>query len=252
MGKKVTIVDFGAKDVLKNLNKLRNSTEVAEFNEARATATEKRNALLAKTYSEVKRLREKGVDAIKDFNKQLKAKGGDFTSATSLELKCVRYVFDIAKDDRRGTSYARVLIVADEENKAEGDFVTWVAERGIENIRRDSEDTKATAEANLNVGLNKLSKARALSVENAKYVKDGDTKFTLAIVRKNSDGSNSVVGWANKATFVNTVLKNVGATEIENKQKAVVDKANKQAQQQAIQSSTSASNQQPEKQVVNG
>ena len=246
MGNKVKVGDVVANAVFKNLNKLRNSEEVVEFNESRATATKQRNALLVKTYSQVKKLRDNGVEGIKNFNKQLKDDGAEFTSATSLELKCVRYVFGIANDDRRGSNYARVLSIAAEKKLGNGDFVTWVAERGIENIRRNSDGGDVKAEANRNEGQAKLSKARALDLTSAQYVKDGDTNFTLAIVRKNSDGNASIVGWANSATFVNAVLKSVGAAAIVKKEQEVVDNANKQNQQQAIESSTPASNQQPE------
>lgn len=252
MGKKTKVVDFVAQEVLKTLQNLRESTDIAEFNEARSTANAKRNALLKATYYQVKRLREKGAGAIEDFNKSLKDKGGDYTSATSLELKCVRYVFDIAKDDRRGTSYARVLIVADEEKKSEDEFEAWITERGIENIRRGSDDSKATADTYRNAGLKKLRAARPISIENPKFVKDGASNFTLAIVRKNSDGSTSVVGWANKETFVNSVLKSIGKQDIQKKQEAVVKRANKDAQKKAIQSSTPSSVQETQKQVANG
>lgn len=252
MGKKAKVVDAVALDVLRELQTLRDGKDITEFNKQRIVANTLRNELLCKTYKQVNRLRERGEDAIKDFNKKLKDKGGDFTKATSLELKCVRYVFDIVKEDRRGNAYARVLTIAAEDKITENKFVAWVDERGIDNIRRNTDASEQLGEAQKNLGEKTLRTARAKSLDNAEFVKDSDTPFTLALVRKNSDGSKSIVKWVTNSNLINSAIKAVGADTLKQQQEDIIKKAANSNQKAAVEGARATSEVPAEKSVVNG
>jgi hypothetical protein len=143
-------------------------------------------------------------------------------SSTSLALKIVRLVF-VGKGrektiENRAYTYARVLTVATEAGITGEQLPQFIADNhGIDELRRQNKDGETDAE--------KAKRARdyadaALVSETAisdvimsdsLQPVDG-ARYSLALVRKNEDGSGSIVFGTNNAAAVNTVLTIAGKT----------------------------------------
>lgn len=143
-------------------------------------------------------------------------------SSTSLALKIVRLVFvgkgREKKIENRAYTYARVLTVATEAGINGEQLPQFIADNhGIDELRRQNKDGETDAE--------KAKRARdyadaALVSETAisdvimsdsLQPVDG-ARYSLALVRKNEDGSGSIVFGTNNAAAVNTVLTIAGKT----------------------------------------
>ena len=154
-------------------------------------------------------------------------------SSTSLALKIVRLVFvgkgREKKIENRAYTYARVLTVAEEAGITGEQLPQFIADNhGIDELRRQNKDGETDAE--------KAKRARdyadaALVAETAisdvimsdsLQPVDG-ARYSLALVRKNEDGTGSIVFGTNNATAVNTVLTIAG--------KALKDRAAQAAEQ---------------------
>ena len=154
-------------------------------------------------------------------------------SSTSLALKIVRLVF-VCKGrektiENRAYTYARVLTVATEAGITGEQLPQFIADNhGIDELRRQNKDGETDAE--------KAKRARdyadaALVSETAisdvimsdsLQPVDG-ARYSLALVRKNEDGSGSIVFGTSNVTAVNTVLTIAG--------KALKDRAVQTAEQ---------------------
>jgi nitrogen regulatory protein PII-like uncharacterized protein len=154
-------------------------------------------------------------------------------SSTSLALKIVRLVFvgkgREKKIENRAYTYARVLTVAAEAGITGEQLPQFIADNhGIDELRRQNKDGETDAE--------KAKRARdyadaALVSETAisdvimsdsLQPVDG-ARYSLALVRKNEDGSGSIVFGTSNVTAVNTVLTIAG--------KALKDRAVQTAEQ---------------------
>ena len=141
------------------------------------------------------------------------------TAATSLELRVLRVVTGSAFKQEREKAYARVLRIAFDEKIHEDkamSFADWiVGAGGIEEVRRSgkagSEQNQAAAAARVEYTATTSSAQLPASFAN-KFVQDknGDENFAVALVRKNADGTLSLVATADSKAAVTVMLKALG------------------------------------------
>jgi hypothetical protein len=153
------------------------------------------------------------------LNALLEERGYKFTDATSTETKLLRVVFaEPAKPDQykqRVYVYARVLSVAFEAKVTGDRLPAFIAEHGgIDEIRRhDTAAASKSEKAKLDVHVAE----RALTVASAQAIASGITltselqpadgqHFSLALVRKDKDGTGSIVFGTNNVSLVRSVL----------------------------------------------
>lgn len=155
---------------------------------------------------------------IKEINNLLTVGGIVYNDGTSLATKVVRYVF--GSDSKRVFSYARVLIVADLEKTEKESFVGFITRKGgVEEIRKqpDGEVTKAEQmKQTVEIAEQYFISAEALISDFACASPqvhpdaEADHQFTAALLRKNDDGSFSMVFGSNKKTVVKVLLAEGG------------------------------------------
>lgn len=192
-------------------------------------------------YYKVKRFTE----LAKGLNSLLERRGFKFTAGTSVEVKLLRAVFGDATDAKkykhRIYSYARVLTVAHGLGiKGDGiaDFI--VKSGGIDEIRRQdpqaqkkSDDDKARkqlAEVKL---ADKAFTAIATGITVTPELEPAaDQHFSLALVRKEQDGTGSIVFGTNNVALVSTVLGIAGRKIDEDEQDERSRQKAKELQQQ--------------------
>ncbi len=156
---------------------------------------------------------------IAQLNNLLTASGIKFNDGTSLETKIARFVFN--GDSKRITLYARNLrIVAAEkaENQSVADFITRAG--GVEEVckRKVAGVLTKAEQAKLNIKLaevhfvtaDSLVQDFACTAPEVHPGKDASHQFTAALLRKNDDGSFSIVYGCNKATVVKVLLAEGG------------------------------------------
>lgn len=161
---------------------------------------------------------------IKELNELLEARGAKLTNGTSLATKIVRYVFDGCSAERSYT-YARVLTVANAEKDDKVSMRSFVTSRnGVEAIRKAPKDGSLSAAQKAKNNVDRAEKhyadAKALTASftsndaglqpNSEVAND----FALALVRKNKDGSLSIVFGTNNKTLVDQVLAAAGKEEL--------------------------------------
>ena len=161
---------------------------------------------------------------IKELNNLLEARGAKLTKGTSLATKVVRYVFDGCSTERSYT-YARVLTVADAEKDDKVSMRTFVNSRnGVEAIRKAPKDGSLSAaqkaKNNADHAEEHYANAKALVPSftsndaglhpNTEAAND----FAVALVRKNKDGSLSIVFGTNNKALVDQVLAAAGKEEL--------------------------------------
>lgn len=142
---------------------------------------------------------------------------------TSLALKITRFVFanqdNLKKSEFRVLSYARVLDVAHEEGCAAGQLAAFIKERGgIDEIRRNGgEPQKKSKEPEQMVTVAK----RNLGDVNTDGLFDKFTlpaalkpikgsRFSLALIRDNGDGTGTIVRGIQSANLVEGALAEAG------------------------------------------
>jgi hypothetical protein len=126
----------------------------------------------------------------------------------------VRYVFG-EKAAKRTFAYAKVLTVASDENVAPETLAAFVAKRGgIEEIRRnggDATEKRKLREESIqkaSAGL-KIIKPLADKVVPPKTLKvEGATNFVAAIIRRETDGTLSIVHLSTNETLIESLLAN--------------------------------------------
>jgi hypothetical protein len=146
--------------------------------------------------------------------------GVQYNSATSLALKIVRLVFvgkgREKKIENRAYTYARVLTVAAAEGITGEQLPKFIADRnGIDEIRRQDstgETAAQKAQRARDYAASALATQRQIaSVHLTDQLQPVDgAQFSLALVRKNEDGTGSIVFGTNHVAAVNAVLAIAG------------------------------------------
>lgn len=178
-------------------------------------------AVLAKClalYNEIAR----SMELSRGLNKMLALRGITHNKSTSMPLKVVRLIFvDAQNNDRfasRMFTYAKVLKIAKDENCTPDNLHNFITERGgVDEIRRNSSDGltdaqkakqyEAIAEVTFNDQAQEI--AKLTKVPPTLQPADG-TQFTVALVRKNADGTSSIVYGSQKTALVSALLVEAG------------------------------------------
>ncbi len=173
---------------------------------------------------------------IKELNALLEARGAKLTNGTSLATKVVRYVFDGCSAERSYT-YARVLTVAAAEKDDKTSMRAFITSRnGVEAIRKTPKDGSLSAAQKAKTNIEHAEKhyatAKALvpsfTSNNATLHPHAEAAndYALALVRKNKDGSLSIVFGSNNKSLVGLMLAEAGKEEAKaTNNKGVADKA---------------------------
>lgn len=139
-----------------------------------------------------------------------------FNEGTNLPTRIVRYVF--RNNGKRSFAYAKVLIAAHEANVDSVRLASWIVENGgVEQVRRKQNDvTPSMREANFRaIASAKLAKQSAIggsicAIDRLQPSVDAEHEFSLALLRKEADGTMSVVDGTNNSALVNKFLALVG------------------------------------------
>lgn len=173
----------------------------------------------------------------KGLNEHLRLLGVEFNQNTSLELRIARLVFatpGAAKNVKnRVNAYARVIKVAADNGQTSATISQFiVANHGIEEIRRSGgkvghESPAAIKTRNRKVADAKFAAPSAPALFSGFSLPDelmpvAGARYSVALVRRNADGTGSIVFGTNNTAVVNTVLAAGG--------KGLVDDAHKQAE----------------------
>lgn len=163
------------------------------------------------------------MDVNKDVNALLDSRGITYTSATSLELKLVRLVFasaeTAARIENRLYSYARVIRVAADAKQTGETLAKFITDNhGIDEIRRVNKDGVTAAQkqkAQVDLARTKLITASDNDLFTNFDLPDDlqpqtGEQFSLALVRKNADGTGSIVFGTDNVAAVTTVLALAG------------------------------------------
>lgn len=179
--------------------------------------------------------------AAKAVNDLLDLRGLTYNNATSLELKLVRLVFaaaDNAKQiENRLFGYARVIRVAADAKQSSATLAQFITDRhGIDEIRRANKDGLTTTDkAKVQVD---LARTKLVNPSDSELFSNFDLpdqlqpkageQFSLALVRKNADGTGSIVFGTDNVAAVTSVLALAGKSLQENAAKAAEVDAAKQ------------------------
>lgn len=163
------------------------------------------------------------MDVNQDVNALLDVRGITYTSATSLELKLVRLVFasaeTAARIENRLYSYARVIRVAADAKQTGETLAKFITDNhGIDEIRRVNKDGVTAAQkqkAQVDLARTKLITASDNDLFTNFDLPDDlqpqtGEQFSLALVRKNADGTGSIVFGTDNVAAVTTVLALAG------------------------------------------
>lgn len=181
------------------------------------------------------------VEAAKAVNALLDLRGIPYNNATSLELKLVRLIFATADTadqlKNRLFSYARVIrVAADAKQRGETLAQFIVDNHGIDEIRRGNKSgAKVAHKQKAQVDLARVKLVNSSDSElfsnfdlpDQLQPKAGE-RFSLALVRKNDDGTGSIVFGTDNVTAVTTVLGLAGKALQDSAVKAVEADAAKQ------------------------
>lgn len=204
-------------DVVERLNGLANDRAAWE-NGAFKQSNDELYALLDRCYSLMVQMKAERK-LIKELNGLLEAKKIVFNKGTSLATKIARFVFN--GDSRRVTGYARVLRVADAEMTEKDNFTSFIKNKGgVEEVRKQKVAGKLTqaeqAKQNIELAETYFISSEALVQDIActapEVHPNGDTEhyFAAALVRKNDDGTLSIVYGCNKNSVVKLLLAEGG------------------------------------------
>lgn len=143
-----------------------------------------------------------------------------YNSATSLALKIVRLVFVGAgrekKIENRAYTYARVLTVAAAKGVTGEQLPRFIADNhGIDEIRRQDNTGETAAQKDRRAreyaasALATKQQVASIALTDELQPVDG-AQYSLALVRKNEDGTGSIVFGTNNVAAVNAVLAIAG------------------------------------------
>jgi hypothetical protein len=156
---------------------------------------------------------------IKELNELLAERNIVFNEGTSLATKIARFVFN--GNSKRITGYARVLRVAQFEKLESESFAAFIKRKGgVEEVRKQQVAgtiTKAE-QAKLNIAVAEqhyvASEALVQDIACAAPELHPDSEaqhlFAAALVRKNADGTLSIVYGNNKSSVVKVLLAEAG------------------------------------------
>jgi len=202
-------------DIIDTLIEQRRKWEIGTF----AASNAELYALLGGSLDLYLKVR-KDMGLSKAVNELLCVNGIAYKSSTSLALKIVRLIFVGAGNEsklaHRAFTYARVLTVAADEGITAENLPKFIIDNnGIDELRRKAKGAitdgqKATrnrefAEAALSV----QAEFTSVDMSDALQPVDG-AQYSLALVRKNDDGSGSIVFGTNNIAAINTVLSIAG------------------------------------------
>lgn len=141
----------------------------------------------------------------------LKAEGVlTYNASTNLATRIVRYVFRSC--GKRSFAYARTILAAHAAKVDSARLPLWIAERGgVEQVRRAANDgvTPSMHDTNMReLASNALAQSSAIASgigPNAMLEPsaDADNLFALALLRKEADGSISIVYGTSNASLIN-------------------------------------------------
>ena len=179
--------------------------------------------------------------AAKAVNDLLDLRGLTYNNATSLELKLVRLVFAAADNtkqiENRLFGYARVIRVAADAKQTSATLAQFITDRhGIDEIRRANKDGLTTTDkAKVQVD---LARTKLVNPSDSELFSNFDLpdqlqpkageQFSLALVRKNADGTGSIVFGTDNVAAVTSVLALAGKSLQDNAAKAAEVDAAKQ------------------------
>lgn len=184
------------------------------------------------------------TELARGLNGLLEKRGFKFTSGTSLEVKLLRAVFgdptDPGKFKNRIYGYARVLSVAFAAKITGEGLPEFVNEQGgIDEIRRH--DAKAAVKKNQAKVQRQLAEAELIEPDfapiatgitiTAELEPEADQHFSIALLRKEQDGTGSIVFGTNNASLVGSVLGIAGRIFDEKEQEERKRKKEKEFQQ---------------------
>jgi hypothetical protein len=174
----------------------------------------------------------------KNLNDELRSAGIKFTNATNLATKIVRYVF--RNDRTRSFSYARTIMAAADAKIDGMELPKWVrAGGGVEDIRRARKDGISPAQLarqHAEVATAELAKQKALvdafkAPAELQPNTEATHTFSVALIRKNSDGTSSIVYGSDNEALIVKMLTAAGkhfvakkAQEAEMKKKLILKK----------------------------
>jgi len=206
---------------------------VKQLDEAFTTLIEQREVWEAGTYAasnaELHSLLGRCLDVLyklkrftelaRGLNGLLEKRGFKFTAGTSIEVKLLRAVFgdpsDAKKHKQRIYNYARVLVVAHGAGIKGDEIAGFITEQGgIDEIRRHDPKAQKKAEGD------KVQRGHAekrLADDAFTAIATGitvteelepaaDQHFSIALVRKEADGTGSIVFGTNSVSLVSAVL----------------------------------------------
>lgn len=179
-----------------------------------AKSTQELTALLEKClafYSEVKASRL----LLKKLNVLLDERGLTYNTATSSFTKIVRLVFgDCGK---RAYTYARVLDIAHKEKPENQSLASFLVDKGgIDQLRRTASGLSPAAQKAARIAAGEvysMQKSPIFSFEKAQEIfpsVNAEAEFCLALVRRNADGTSSIVHAITNATLINEALAIAG------------------------------------------
>lgn len=204
-------------DVVARLNGLATDRAAWE-NGAYKASNEELYALLDRCFTLLEQMKG-STKLIKELNDLLTEKGIIFNDGTSLATKIARYVFN--GNNKRITGYSRVLRVAAAEKLENESFAKFIARKGgVEEVRKQKvagELTQAEqAKGNIDI-------AKAYYVSSQSLVQDfacaaadvlphaeAGHHFSAALLRRNEDGTYSIVYGCNKVAVVKLLLAEGG------------------------------------------
>ena len=222
---------------LHKLNKQRVTWEEGIYKQANTELYK----MLGGCLTQLAKLRKEGTKAIAAFNGLLEEHNVTFTERTSLELKVVRIVFGI-NQTKRASNYATVLRIAKKEGVTSKNIVSWITKQGgVEEVRRSGStaqktDYKEVAENHFSA----VGKSMAMTA--FKGVEDSDNDFTLALVRKTTDGKFVIVSEVANPTLVKSALQTLGKTVSKEQAEHTATTANEGKKASAVANSTIPAN----------
>ena len=204
-------------DVVVRLNGLAQDRAAWENGSYKASS-EELYALLDRCFTLLEQMKGQ-TKLISELNDMLVAEGITFNDGTSLATKVARFVFN--GSNKRITGYSRVLRVAAAEKARNESFAAFIKRKGgVEEVRKQNVTGTVTqaqqAKANIDI-------AKAYFVSSESLVQDfacasadvlphaeSGHRFAAALVRKNDDGTLSIVYGCNKASVVKLLLAEGG------------------------------------------
>lgn len=177
--------------------------------------------------------------AAKGLADYLQAGGHTVKSNSSLELRIVRLVFlDPASDAKlanRMFTYARAIKAAADAGITGANMPAWIADQnGIDEIRRSNssgQSAAATAKTHQEYADSVFRSSAVVNIADAIELPDdlqpaAGSDYSIALIRKNHDGTGSIVFGLNTPSIVNAAMRVAG--------KSLTDKAAEAAVEQTI------------------